>query len=68
MTYQKLFQLKFSEGVSTSELARRYPHDIRRVSEVALLDIPEGTLREIISEQKAFNRLMRLKRRYSRFF
>lgn len=68
MTYQQLFYLKFRKGVSTYELARRYPQAIDRVSEVALLEVPERTLRAIIREEKEFNRLMRLKRRFSRFF
>ena len=68
MTYQQLFYLKFKKGVSTYELVRRFPNAIDQVSEVALLDVPESTLKEIIGEEKAFNRLMRLKRRFSRFF
>lgn len=64
MTYQKLFYLKFKKGVSTYELVRRYPDEIERVSEVALLDLPDSTLREIIREEKALRRLMRLKKRF----
>jgi len=63
MTYQRLYDLKFRKGVSTYELMRRYPRHIKRVSEVALLDIPDATLREIIREEKTLCRLMRLKRR-----
>ena len=68
MTYQRLFYLKFKKGLSSCELIQRFPEHIHRVSEVALLDVPEQTLKEIIREEKAFNRLMRLKRKYSRFF
>ena len=67
MTYQKLFYLKFKKGISTYELVRRFPQEIDRVSEVALLDIPEETLKKIIREDKAFHKLMRLKKRFSRF-
>ena len=68
MTYQKLFYLKFKKGISTYELVRRFPEDINRVSEVALLDVPEETLRGILKEEKSFNRLMRLKKRFSKLF
>ena len=64
MTYAELFYLKFKRGLSTYELVRRFPNEIERVSEVALLDLPETTLREIIREEKYFLRLMRLKRRF----
>lgn len=63
MTYQQLFDLKFKMGLSTYELVRRFPDEIERVSEVALLDLPEATLREIIREEAAFERLMKLKKR-----
>ncbi len=64
MTYEKLFYLKFKKGVSTYELVQRFPKDIERVSEVALLDLPEETLRKIIQEESALLRLMRLKRKF----
>ena len=67
MTYQKLFYLKFKKGLSTYELVQQFPGDIRRVTEVALLDIPEQTLREIISEDKTFIRLIRLKKKFQAF-
>lgn len=64
MTYAELFQLKFKKGLSTYELVRRYPDQIERVTEVALLDVPETVLREIISEEARLLRLIRLKRRF----
>ncbi len=66
MTYQELFDLKFKKGLSTYESVRRYPEEIERVNEVALLDVPEATLREIIREEKILTRLMRLKRKFLR--
>ena len=68
MTYENLFELKYKEGVSTYELVKRFPKEITRVSEIALLDVPENTLRELIKEEKELNRLLRLKKRFSRFF
>ena len=41
--YEKLFDLKYRQGVPTHELAHRFPEHIDRVNEVALLDIPENT-------------------------
>jgi len=67
MTYQQLFYLKFKKGLSTYELVQRFPNYIDRVSEVALLDVPEATLREVIQEKEDFARLMRLKKKYSKF-
>ena len=68
MTYQKLFYLKFKKGLSTYELVRRFPSEVARVSEVALLEVPEETLKAIINEDKEFNRLMWLKKWFSKFF
>ena len=68
MTYSELFVLKFKLGLSTYELVRRFPDQIQRVSEVALMDVPEETLRQIVREEKSFNRLMRLKKKFLRLF
>ena len=67
MTYQELFYLKFKRGISTYELVKRFPGETIRVSEVALLDVPETTLKEILQEEKTFNRLMKLKKKFSKF-
>ena len=64
MTYQELCYLKFKKGISTYELVKRYPDEIKRVNEVALLDVPESTMREIIHEEKILTRLMRLKKKF----
>ena len=67
MTYQALFQLKYKEGLSTVELVKRFPQEVSRVSTIALLDIPEETLREVVNDEE-FTRLMRLKKRFSGLF
>jgi len=64
MTYQDLVYLKYQMGISTHDLMLLFPNDIRRVSEVALLDIPDETLRDIIGEEATFRRLMALKQQY----
>ena len=62
MTYEELYDLKYRKGLSTYELVRRFPEDTRRISEVALLEVPESTLREIIAEQETLHHLMALKK------
>lgn len=66
MTYEDLFQLKFKEGLSTYTLAKRFPRDILRVSEIALLEVPEATLKQVLKERKLYNKLLRLKRKFRR--
>lgn len=66
MTYEKLFYLKYKKGYSTCDLAKRYPDQIDRVNEVALLDIPEKTLRQVLKEEASLRRVIRLKRKFSR--
>ena len=67
MTYQKICYLKFKMKIPTQELLRKYPEDRNRVREVALLEVPAEMLREIVREEKAFEKLMRLKRRFGYF-
>ncbi|OGW78120.1 MAG: hypothetical protein A2Z83_01150 [Omnitrophica bacterium GWA2_52_8] len=67
MTYKRLFYLKYKKGVPTYELVRRFPAAINRVTDVALLEVPEGTLREIIQEEKDWHRLMQLKQKFSNY-
>ena len=62
--YKKLIDLKYHQGVSTYELAHLFPNQFERVKEVALLDIPEGTLREVVREKEIFRRLMQLKKQF----
>lgn len=64
MTYKQLINLKYGAGVTTHELMRRFPTEVERVSEIALLDVPENTLREIIQEETTYNRLIKLKRQF----
>lgn len=63
MTYTQLFYLKFKKGLPTCELIRRFPKELNRVSEVALLEVPEETLKEIFKGKKGLRKLMRLKQK-----
>ena len=67
MTYRKLFDLKFKKGLTTHDLVRRFPENLDQISEIALMDVPEEILREVVKEEDALMRLMRLKRLYSKF-
>jgi hypothetical protein len=67
MTYEKLFELKYKKRLSTYELLRRFPDATEQVADVALMDVPEPTLKEIMVEEKEYHRLMRLKKRFSSF-
>jgi hypothetical protein len=62
--YEKLFDLKYKQGVPTYELTHRFPEYVDRIHEVALLDIPENTLKELIREKKILDRVVSLKRQF----
>ncbi len=64
MTYREIFELKYTQGISTSELVKRFPADVKRISEVALLEVSDEMLRQVISEAKIVERLISLKKRY----
>ena len=67
MTYEKLCFLKYKKGVSTQELIRLYPKEVVRVSEVALLDLPESILREVLTEADHLEHVMSLKEQFSTY-
>lgn len=62
MTHEELYRLKFSEGISTYELMQRFPNDVKAVTEVAMIDIPEDILREVLKEEHELDRLLKLKK------
>jgi len=63
MTYERLFDLKYNQGVSTYELVCRFPEAIKLVNEVAMLEIPDDTLDEVLQEKGLRRRLKHLKKR-----
>lgn len=67
MTYQKLVNLKYKKGVSTYDLVRRFPESLQQISEIALMDVPDDILREVVMEEDALAQLIKLKRRFSKF-
>lgn len=62
--YEKLFDLKYRKGISTFDLAHRFPNHIERVSEVALLEVPPRVLRKVVPEKSVLERLMSLKKKF----
>jgi hypothetical protein len=67
MDYERIFYLKFKKRLSTYELLRRFPTAMQQVADVALMDVPETTLKEIMVEEKDYLRLKRLKQQFSSF-
>lgn len=63
MTFQKLFTMKFKEGVSTIELERRFPRERRKIYTLALLELPSRTLRRVVGTRKEFEQLSQLKQK-----
>lgn len=61
MTYQKIFDLKFKGEVPTYKLGKRFPKELRKISRIALLELPKSILRELIKQKKEFKELMALK-------
>ena len=64
MTYKELFDLKFKKRISTYELVCLYPQHLKQVSEVALLEIPDETLRTILPQKSVLRRLRMLKSKF----
>jgi len=62
--YEELIDLKYRKGVPTFKLIRRFPKHRKRVHEVALLGVPEKTLRKIVREKRLLNRLMEMKKKF----
>ena len=62
MTYQKIFNLKFKKEMPTHELGKRYPKEREKISRIALLELPNPLLRELIKRKQEFQKLVSLKR------
>ncbi len=64
MTYERIFELKFKKGFSTSELMQRFPEEADKVREIALLHVPIPLLREMVAEADLLKRIIYLKRKF----
>src|SRR3989338_6995780 len=64
MTYREIFDLKFKKGYSTNQLLRRFPKDNGKVTEIALLQLPDQILKKMVAEEERLIRILFLKRRF----
>ena len=64
MKDSELLYLKFKKRFSTQTLLRRFPRETKRIAEVALLDVNERLLHEIVKEEKVFFRLKLLRKKF----
>ncbi len=63
MTYRKLYRLKTEHGMSTIDLVRRFPRERDKITNLALLDLPQALLEETLTEKQMMRRVMTLRRR-----
>ena len=63
MKYSKLFYLKYFKGISTQELMRQYPKEVRRISEIALFDLDAGTLKKVLLQEAEVSHILQLRRK-----
>ena len=62
MTYEKIFRLKFEDEISTHELEKRFPKHLKKISKVALMELPKATLKSLLKRESELEKLMSLKR------
>ena len=61
MTYERLFQLKFKEEVPTHQLGKQFPRERKKISRLALLELPLSRLRKVVRNREEFQKLLLLK-------
>jgi len=64
MTYEKIYDLKFRKGFSTTELMERFPDEADKVREIALLEIPDALLKKTVPQGALREKILSLKRRF----
>ena len=64
MTYKRIFKLKFEKGYSTGDLVRQFPKEAGKVREIALLQIPNGVLKEMVLEESLLKKIIQLKKKF----
>ena len=62
MTYQKIFNLKFRDEIPTFELGKRFPKERKKISRIALLELPNSLLRKLVRHKNEFKKLVYLRR------
>ena len=61
MTYERLFQLKFEDEVPTHQLGKQFPRERKKISRLALLELPLSRLRKVVRNEEEFRKLLLLK-------
>ena len=61
MTYERLYHLKFNEEVPTHQLGKQFPKERRKISRLALLELPLARLRKVVKDEGEFQKLLLLK-------
>jgi len=62
MTYEKIFKLKFEDEVLTHELKKRFPKEVKKISKIALMELPSSILKGLLKREHELKKLMSLKR------
>ena len=60
--YEKIFKLKFENDVPTHELGKRFPKELRKISKIALMELPPSILKALLKREHELKKLMSLKR------
>lgn len=63
ITYRKLYRLKTERGLSTIDLVRRFPREREKITNLALLDLPQALLEQTLTEKQMMRRVADLRRR-----
>ena len=61
VTYEKIFKLKFEDDVPTHELEKRFPNELKKISKIALMELPPSTLKELLKREHELKKLLTLK-------
>lgn len=64
MTYRRILDLKFRKKVSTLKLERSFPDERQKVVRVALMELPEKTLKKVIRKEKDLEKLLLMKQHF----
>ncbi len=64
MTYEKLFDLKFKKGYTTTALMEKFPQEADKVSAIALLHVSTPVLKRTVFERGLLERILSLKRKF----
>ncbi|PIQ85485.1 MAG: hypothetical protein COV74_08320 [Candidatus Omnitrophica bacterium CG11_big_fil_rev_8_21_14_0_20_45_26] len=62
MTYQKIFDLKFKKKVSTVELQKYFPNENGKICKIALMELPEKTLKKLVPNKRTVKEVIQLKK------